>query len=129
MPSLGKHDGLASKPITLELQIERARAQNELSVQTSVGLLVLTSETRSRLEAVDAALTANSDSDATVDWVMDDKTVVTFKKGGPTSLIQEALALIGEKTQRSYAYAQEMKAKFRAGEEVTLRDIAPEKWL
>lgn len=129
MPSLSKHDPLATKQVTLELTIEKARAQNEISVQTSVGLLVLTPETRSRLEAIGAALSANSDPDATVDWVLDDKQVVSFKAGGPESLIKEALALVGEKTQRAFVYSQELKAKFRAGEYVTLRDIAPEKWL
>lgn len=130
MPSLGKHDALATKPIRAEVEIELARAQNEIRVQTSLGRLVLTPETRSRLEAVGAALNANSDSEATVDWVMDDKQVVSFKAGDPESLLQEALVLIGEKTLRAYQFAQEMKARFRADpHSVTARDIAPEKWL
>lgn len=130
MPSLGKHDALAVKPLRAEVEIERAREQNELRVQTSLGLLVFTPQTRSRLEAVGAALNALEDPDAIVDWVMDDKQVVSFKDGGPESLIREALVLVGEKTQRAFQYAQEIKARFRADpSSVTQRDIAPEKWL
>lgn len=130
MPSLGKHDALATKYLQAEVEIERARALNELRIETSLGRLVLTPETRSRLEAVGAALSANSDSEATVDWVMDDKQVVSFRAGGPESLLQEALVLIGEKTMRAFKYAQEIKARYREDpKSVTARDIAPEKWL
>lgn len=129
MPSLGKHDALAYHYVTLVEEIEAARAQNEVRVETSLGLLALTPETRSRLEAVNALLDSKDDSDAIVEWVMDDKSKVQFKKGGPAALLQEALALVGEKTQRSYVYAQELKAKFRSGQKVSYRDIAPEKWV
>lgn len=130
MPSLGKHDALATKYLQAEVEIERARALNELRVETSLGLLVFTPETRSRLEAVGAALTDIEDPEAIVEWVMDDKSVVEFKDGGPESLIREALILVGQKTQRAYQYAQEMKAKFREDpKSLTARDIAPEKWI
>lgn len=130
MPSLGKHDALATKYLQAEVEIERARALNELRVETSLGLLVFTPETRSRLEAVGAALTDIEDPEAIVEWVMDDKQVVSFKDGGPESLIQEALILVGQKTQRAYKYAQELKARYREDpESLTQRDLAPEKWL
>lgn len=130
MPSLGKHDALATKYLQAEVEIERARALNELRVETSLGLLVFTPETRSRLEAVGAALTDIEDPEAIVEWVMDDKSVVEFKDGGPESLIQEALILVGQKTQRSFKYARELKARYREDpESLTQRDLAPENWI
>lgn len=129
MPSLGKHDSLAYHYVVSTEEIDIARAQNEVRVETSLGLLVLTPETRSRLEAIDVLLDTKDDADAIVEWVMDDKKKVQFKKGGPFSLLQEALAAVGEKTQRSFVYGQELKAKFRSGQKVSYRDIAPEKWV
>lgn len=130
MPSLGKHDGLATRSIRAEVEIENARALNELRVETSLGLLVFTPQTRSRLEAVGAALTDIEDPEATVDWVMDDKRVVSFKDGGPEALIKEAMILVGQKTQRAFQYAQELKAKFREDpQSLSARDIAPENWI
>jgi hypothetical protein len=130
MPSLGKHDGLATKLVPDTLMIDQARAKNEISVQTSLGLLVLTQETRSRLEAISASLKAKgSSSELTVNWVMDDGVITDLTADRIDELVQEALALVGEKTQRAYAYAQVLKSKFRDGEKVTFRDIAPEKWL
>lgn len=127
MPSLAKHDPLANMTATADGITKVANiAQSVLS--TSKGPLRYTAEDERRMKAILRTLTPG-DSTSTTDWKMDDNTFTSLTFEELRDLMSEADSLAGPRIASVFERMQTLKGKLEAGERVTMRDIAPEKWL